>query len=818
MTSFSKIFSILHSEQVELSFPDSKVVQLFYDSRLVANVDGGLFFAFSGNKGDGHRFIPQLAQKGLTQWIISDPIWAEWLRNRGGQNWILVEDVLSGFQTITSNHRSQYTLPVIGITGSNGKTIVKEWLAQLIGSDYFICKSPKSFNSQIGVGLSVWNLSKGHTLGIFEAGISHTGEMENLRNMILPNLGILTSLGPAHEEGFNSLEEKLKEKISLFSETSDLILSDALFARFSDSISGSCKQANILTWKWEKEVLSIDNAGFFLHFKGTKIKFQLPYVDDASLENLGNSISMALHLNVESVAIQSRLSMLSLPEMRLSLKEGSNGNVIVDDTYTNDLAGLAAALQFANLQRKAGQTLVLVLSNLEESILTDSEIQNEIGSLSVSFEINNLLTIGSQFEKTNSLEPWNHLNFQNSEDLLNSKIYNSFKDSVILVKGARRFGLEILVKAWQKKVHGTHLEINLDAMVNNLNFYKSQLPANTGIMAMVKAMSYGSGGEEIARILEYHHVNYLAVAYADEGIKLREAGIKLPILVLNPMPEALQSLIDYNLEPEIYGFRILNLWIELVKSQTEGPIPPIHIKLETGMHRLGFFEKEIDLLIEILNQNPTIKLATVFSHLAGADDQNLDAYSLKQIEIFETVCQKLKEKLKQNFKKHILNSAGILRFQQATYDFVRLGIGLYGVEVNSWFQNQLEPVSKFKTTISQIKTLNANETVGYGRKGKLLKDSKIATIAIGYADGFRREFSQGAVQVKINNQWAPVVGNVCMDMTMVDVTEIAAEEGDEVVIFEDIESLMKLAKAANTIPYEILTGIGQRVKRIFFRL
>lgn len=802
------------TKQAEIYESQRPILQLFYDSRLIANGTGGLFFAFSGTKGDGHRFIPQVWEKGVNQWVISDPVWADWLHKKGGQNWILVEDVLETFQTITSNHRSSFLLPVIGITGSNGKTIVKEWLSQIIGSDYFICKSPKSFNSQIGVGLSVWNLGPGHNLGIFEAGISHSGEMEKLEKMIQPNLGILTSLGPAHEEGFASKKEKLKEKLSLFSKSDFLLMRKSLYIQYQGLISELGEKPLIKTWEWEKGTNhGINN----LNFRDQIFGFQLPFLDEASLENLGNAISMALYLDIKPETIQERLGMLSWPEMRLSLKEGINGNVLIDDSYTNDLAGLEAALQFATLQRKSEQALVLVVSDLQESLFSKEKLQLVLASLADSFRINSVLTIGAQFENAETLKAVKHTNFETTEALLQSGIYGRFNDAVFLIKGARSFGLEVLVKAWQKKVHGTRLEINLDAMVDNLNFYKSQLPKGTGIMAMVKALGYGSGGEEVARILEFHNVEYLAVAYADEGIKLRQAGIALPIMVMNPLPEALQSIVDFNLEPEIYGFRILDAWLQTIKSQKDISLPPIHIKIDTGMHRLGFFNSELEGLVEILLQNSDVKVATVFSHMAGADDPDLLDYSRLQIEKFEQASQFLREKLNQNFKRHLLNSAGILRFPDSTYDLVRLGIGLYGIEVNSWFQNQLQPVSVLKTTISQIKKLKAGETVGYGRQGKILKDSEIATVAIGYADGFRRDFSKGVAKVKIKDQWVPVIGNVCMDMTMVDVTGINAAEGDEVIIFEDANSLLKLSMAAETIPYEILTGIGARVKRIFYR-
>ena len=503
--------------------------------------------------------------------------------------------------------------------------------------------------------------------------------------------------------------------------------------------------------------------------------------------------------------------------MRLSIKEGQNGSTLIDDSYTNDLEGLEAALQFAVLQRKVGQKLKVVLSAPEQSGISISQLSIRLLYLVSVFEVDELYTIGIpalKFPKEHSVKV---LGFESADILLRNVHPGSLADSLVLVKGSRKHALENIIKAWQKKLHGTRLEINLDALVHNLNFYKSQLPPETGIMAMVKALGYGSGGEEIARVLQYHRVDYLAVAYADEGIKLRLEGIELPIMVMNPMPEAMESLVLHNLQPEIYSFRSLEAYSEVITKLNPKSIPPIHIKIDTGMHRLGFFPNEVPALINQLKQHPEIGIETVFSHLAGADQEEHTQYTLHQLEQFEIACSLIQKSINQSFKKHIVNSAGIIRFPEATYDLVRLGIGLYGIEVNSWYQNQLRPVSVLKTTISQIKPLKAGQTVGYSRMGTLEKDSLIATIAIGYADGFCRDFSNGNALVKVKNQWVPTVGNVCMDMTMINVSGLDVVEGEEVVIFDDAESLLRLASAANTISYEILTGIGQRVKRIFYR-
>ncbi len=812
---FSDLVALFPGAQCSPPGEDMEVHSLFYDSRLISNGSGGVFFAITSERADGHIYIPRAEEKGVKYWVVSDPAWAERLSQSGKQHWILVEDAVAALQKVAAAKRKEFSGPVVGITGSNGKTIVKEWLSQVLGHRFFICKSPKSFNSQIGVPISVWNLSPGHDLGIFEAGVSRSGEMEKLQAIIRPDLGILTSLGPAHAEGFAAEEEKFKEKCLLFREAKHVLLSHSLFEKHKSWLPSLLPNTRLLTWHWTHQKGNL----YTLHFQDDVCDFELPFTDVASEENLGNVISMSLFLGLTSAEIQGVLPMLSLPRMRLSLKEGMAGNQLIDDSYTNDLAGLEAALQFARLQRRGEQNLCLIVSDLEEIRIEKSALEQKLRQLVLDFHVNLLITIGRQFSESLAFGEFGHLHFDSAEDLLKSHWYRGISDSVLLIKGARRFGLENLVKAWQKKIHGTRLEINLDAMVSNLNFYKSQLPKGTGIMAMVKALGYGSGGEEIARLLEFHNVEYLAVAYADEGIKLREAGIRLPVMVMNPMPEVLESLIVHQLEPEIYNFRILEEWLQTIENQPREKIPALHLKLDTGMHRLGFFNHELEKLVAVLNQNPGLKLATVFSHMAAADEDRHQDYSLEQIRLFEEGTAYLKEHLSenQNFKRHLMNSAGILRFPQAAFDLVRLGIGLYGVEVNSWYQNQLLPVSALKTTISQIKSLKKGQTVGYGRKGILSRDSEIATISIGYADGFRRDFSLGNAKVKVKQSWVPVVGNVCMDMTMIDVTGLSAEEGDEVIIFDDSESLLYLAKAAGTIPYEILTGIGHRVKRIYFR-
>lgn len=806
---FREIQSIQGVRSLSLAGEDVEIAAFYYDSRLIPAGSHGTFFALVSDRGNGHEFIPDLLEKGIRNWVVSEEEWYRKLSQMPDQTVALAENPLKVMAELAAKHRSHFTIPIIGITGSNGKTIVKEWLCQILEGRFSVCRNPKSFNSQIGVPLSVWNLNTIHNIGVFEAGISEPGEMAVLENIIKPDLGLLTNLGSAHQEGFPSEDAKFREKVALFRNCRALILPAALKERHALILREELPNVDIHTWNWEKEI----DGKKHLRFGSHRSEFSLPFTDHASLENLGNSISMAIYLGVPAEEIQMALTGLQLPDMRLSLKAGRYGHVLVDDSYTNEPNGLEAAIQFASQQRKSGQHLVLVISDMEGNKTLAVENLGHVLSLHPVYQ---LITIGSQFRDFEILLPGGHRNFPDPASALAEINLSDFQSSVILIKGTRRFGLERLVLAWQEKNHGTVLEINLDALVHNLNFYRSKVPSGTSLMAMVKALGYGSGDAEIARLLEFHRVDYLAVAYADEGITLREAGVRMPIMVMNPTPEAMDSIFFHQLEPEIYSFRMLELYLQMKESRRHNQIPAVHLKVDTGMRRLGFLPGEVELLSGILRNNQ-IQVSTVFSHLAGADEDALIDFSLQQIEVFTSFCLSLNHNGIQGFKRHILNSAGILRFPEASMEMVRLGIGLYGIEANGKWQQYLRPVSRLKTVVSQIKEVSAGESVGYGRREFLKKDSRIATIAIGYSDGFRRAFSAGNFQIRWKNHWLPVVGNVCMDMCMIDVSGTSIAEGDEITIFENAEDVQRLAFSADTIPYEILTGIGHRVKRIFYR-
>ena len=792
--------------------PEPEIGSLFFDSRLVSTGQHGCFFAFHSSRADGHRFIPELIEKGIRNWVVSDPDWFRRLRARAGHSVALADHPEQVLSALAALHRSRFAFPLVAIAGSNGKTIVKEWLSQLVESRYAVCKNPKSYNSRIGVPLSVWNLGPAHNLGIFEAGISTKGEMQNLADILRPDLGILTNFGPAHREGFSSEEEKYREKLLLFRHTAKLILPAILLENHRDLIHESLPETRLISWSWNQ----IDGHRFRLDLEDQVHDFHLPFLDQASLENLGNSISMALLLGISASEISTALPLLNQPDMRLSLKAGRYGNTLLDDTYTNEPNGLDAALQFASLQRKESRQLVLILSDMEGFSGEESGLQQFLVSRLLAYQVSTLISIGKQFAAIPLQLPGGHRNFPDLQSLMTEVSISDFHSSIILIKGSRRFGLEQLVKAWQEKVHGTCLEINLDALIHNLNFYRSRIPPGTGIMAMVKALGYGSGDEEIARLLEFHRVDYLAVAYADEGIKLREAGIRMPVMVMNPSPDSLSALFAHNLEPEIFSFRMLDALLQAASGLATETLPPIHLKVDTGMHRLGFLPEEVHLLASRL-KGSGLKVATVFSHLAAADSRELSDFSRQQVEQFRNFCSQLNKSGIQGFRRHILNSAGILRFPQDSFELVRLGIGLYGIDASGDFQSKLRPVSRLKTVISQVKHIPAGASVGYGRREFLAKDSRIATLAIGYSDGFRRAFSAGALKIRHGSVLLPVIGNVCMDMCMIDISETNLEEGDEITIFETAEDIVQLALAAATIPYEILTGIGHRVKRIFYR-
>lgn len=808
MILFSNLESITRGKVLSLH-QDLPITTLLTDSRKASASDGSLFFAIKGEHHDGHQFIPELYNKGIRQFIVESQ--SDFLKTHRDLNVLLVRSALDAIQAIAAHQRSTIDIPVIGITGSNGKTIVKEWLYQLLSSDYKISKNPGSYNSQLGVPLSVWQLQPHHDLGIFEAGISMPDEMEKLQRVIQPTIGIFTNIGSAHDEGFSSQEQKINEKLKLFSSCKLLI-----YGKDHKAIDKAVSKTSIPTLSWgvsSTAGIQIKSEGgkhiFFL--KGTSFSLKIPFADKASIENAIHCICTLIHLGYKPDDIQERIQTVQSVPMRLELKEGINQSQIIDDTYNNDLAGIRISLEFlANQHQK--NTKRVILSDILESGLSDEALVREVAELVSKNSINHFVGIGKKLSSHQHFFPKGAQFFSSTDDFIEHFDTNKIQQEVILVKGARIFQFERIISLLQRKVHGTIMEIDLGAVVHNLNFFRAKLKPSTKIMVMVKAFAYGSGSAEIANIVQYHKVDYLGVAYADEGVDLRKNNISLPIMVMNPSEESFGLLLPNRLEPEIYSFKILNSYINFLGGR-QGTI---HIKLDTGMHRLGFDENEVTALIQTLLQNPNLKVASIFSHLAGADEHKHDSFSEQQVNLFLQGANRISEQIGYKPIYHILNSPGILRLPQFQLDMVRLGIGLYGVDPTNERFDSLRPVATLKTIISQIKKIKKGETIGYGRRGKADNDMAIGTIAIGYADGFSRAFSRGAGKVLIHGKEVPVIGNVCMDMTMVDLSGINdPQEGDEVIIFGKEYPIQKVAESIKTIPYEILTNTSERVKRVF---
>ncbi|GAB2553736.1 bifunctional UDP-N-acetylmuramoyl-tripeptide:D-alanyl-D-alanine ligase/alanine racemase [Spirosoma areae] len=825
--------------------PDLLNKQWLTDSRQVTTnaadgpVANSVFFAIRGEHHDGHDFIGELYRKGIRQFVVErtalTPDRRAELSKYSDAKVIEVDSSLQTLQTLAASHRQQVQIPVIGITGSNGKTIVKEWLAQLLADDFVVARSPKSYNSQLGVPLSVHQLNESHTLGIFEAGISQPHEMQALEAIIRPTIGIFTNIGTAHDGGFRTRKQKIAEKLRLFTRVDTLIYCRD-FADIDEEVNLLLKAVNpalqCVTWSltgkpasWQAE---LQQGQLSLTGKAGSFHLRLPFTDRASVENLLHClITMLLLRSWEAADLQTRLNRLRPVSMRLEQKEGINNCMLIDDSYNNDVAGLQLALSFLNQQRTRTRQVV-ILSDVLQSGQPEGDLYQQVGALIRANKIEQFVGIGPVVSRQAQYFAPNSLFYTTTDEFLSGFPFHDLRDSAVLVKGARPFSFERIVHRLERKVHATVLEINLDALTHNLNYYREKVGSKTKLMVMVKAFAYGSGSAEVAQLLQFHRVDYLAVAYADEGISLRQNGIELPIMVMNPAgsldrPETFAALLDYNLEPEIYSMRLLQAWGAFVAGSTGAGAGgaaaprPLHLKIDTGMHRLGFLENELNDVANYLKNNPALHVATVFSHLVGADDAQFNSFSRKQYETFLRSTATLEAALAYKPMRHLLNSAGIVRFPAYTFDMVRVGIGLYGVEASATEQSALQTVGTLRTVISQLKIVRAGESVGYSRRGVLDHDARIATLAIGYADGFDRRLGNGRGDVWVNGTRCPTVGNVCMDMTMIDVTAASATEGDEVVLFGAELPITELAERIGTIPYEILTGVSERVKRVFFK-
>ena len=801
------------------------VQQLSTDSRKVVNPDSTLFFAIKGDRNDGHIFITDLYKRGVTNFVVSD--FEEKFKDLKA-NFVVVDDGLEALQKLSAYHRRQFAIPVVAITGSNGKTVVKEWLYQLLSQDQNIVRSPKSYNSQVGVPLSVWQMKVDNELAIFEAGISKPGEMEKLQNIIHPQIGIFTNIGQAHAENFENIEQKVQEKLKLFPSTKILIyckdypvLHSEIEKQFSNS---DCPV--LFTWsrktRSDLQIARVEKKDFETEiqgiYKNSFIQIKIPFTDEASIENAILCWAFMLYWGYGNETIAERMELLSPVAMRLEMKKGINNCSIINDSYNSDIGSLTIALDFLNQQTQHTKK-TLILSDILQSGRFEDNLYGEVAELISNKKVDRLIGIGPAISRQAQLFEVDKSFFRSTDDFLNTFSPVSFRDETILLKGARPFGFERISQMIQQKTHETVLEINLNAIVHNLNYFRSKVKPGTKFMVMVKAFSYGSGSFEIANTLQFHNVDYLSVAYADEGMELRQAGITVPIMVMNPEEQSLETMIHHRLEPEIYSFRTLNSFTSALerRSKSTGFIPfPIHLEFETGMHRTGFEETELNELIVRIKNNKLLKINSIFTHLSSSEDPAHDKFTELQIERFKTMSDKIVSHFDYPILRHALNSSGILRFPDHNFDMVRLGIGLYGIASNEADQKNLQNVGTLKTTISQIKNVSPKETVGYSRKGVVNRESQVATVSIGYADGLSRRLSNGIGKMYINGKLAPIIGNICMDMCMLDITDIPAKEADEVIVFGQEHPITQIAKELGTIPYELLTNISQRVKRVYY--
>ena len=813
--------------KAQLLSPDVNAIKaedILIDSRKFIRAAKTLFFALKGDRNDGHRYIHDLYRKGIRYFVISDNRFS-----RSGlekASFFEVSDTRKALQQLAAHHRSMFDIPVIGITGSNGKTIVKEWLFQLLSPDKKIVRSPKSYNSQIGVPLSVWQMNQQHELAIFEAGISRPDEMEHLQTMIQPTLGIFTNIGEAHSEGFIGLAQKIGEKLKLFTRVKTLIYNNDQ-KELLEVIIRSGILENIGTFTWgteensdlrilEKEVIEAKTTIHAVH-QEKEISIEIPFADTASVENAIHCWAAMLSLGYDQQIIVKRMAALTPIAMRLEQKEGINNCTIINDAYNSDFNSLTIALDFMNQQNQHKEK-VIILSDILQSGRNEVDLYSSVAELLKQKGISRIIGIGEAISRHAGLFEMEKDFFPTTRDFIAGFPMASFRNQTILLKGARIFEFERINRLLQQKVHETVFEINLSALIDNLNFFRSKLKPETKVMAMVKAFSYGSGSFEIANILQFHQVDYLAVAYVDEGVELRNAGIRLPIMVMNPEEYAFDLMLKYQLEPEIFSFRALRMLEKAIRRNQLPQNKPVkvHLKLETGMHRLGFQEEEIDELISHIQANPLIYVQSVFSHLAGSDKPALDDFTRAQIVQFQHMAEKLKEKLAHHFYMHLLNSAGISRFPEAQFDMVRLGIGLYGISSHKETAERLRNVTSLRSEITQIKEVKAGESVGYNRSFMAKKEHRIATVSVGYADGLFRTLGNGNFTFWVKGVPAPVVGDICMDMCMIDVTGMDVKEGDAVIVFNAEHPVTELAAAANTIPYEVLSRISRRVKRVYY--
>ena len=808
-----------------LGHAEARISFVLTDSRSLCFPEETLFFALRSNRNDGHQYISELYRRGVRCFVVEE-VPTQATNQFGDANFLVVSSTLQALQCLAQRHRETFNIPVVGITGSNGKTMVKEWLYQLLSPQMVITRSPRSYNSQIGVPLSVWLLNSHSQLGVFEAGISQKGEMQALHNIIRPTIAVLTNIGSAHEENFSSAEEKCREKLRLFKGAQVMVYNadDEMVTRLLNETEHKGER---LAWSVKNHdaamrITKIDKQPthttiHYIYKGGEPNCFSLPFIDDASVCNSIICATVGLHLGLDASTLNLRMSKLEPVAMRLEVKEGLNGCTLINDSYNSDINSLNIALDFMNRRPDHnGQKRTLVLSDILQSGLPDKELYQEVSNLAEQRGVQKFIGIGPKICANKACIALPERYFFNSvADFIRSDVFKTLHNEVVLLKGARSFGFDQLTEQMVKKVHETTLEVNLNAMVNNLNYYRSLMHPNTKLVCMIKADGYGAGAVEIAKTLQDHRADYLAVAVADEGATLRRNGITSNIMVMNPEMTAFKTIFDYDLEPEVYSFRLLEALIKTAEKEGITGFP-VHIKLDTGMHRLGFDpDKDMPHLIERLHNQNALIPKSVFSHFAGADADEFDAFSQSQFERFDAGSKMLQAAFEHHILRHIDNSAGIEHFPQRQLDMCRLGLGLYGINPRN--NAIINNVSTLRTTILQMREVKAGDTVGYSRRGTIEHNSVIAAIPIGYADGLNRKLGNRNGYCLVNNQPAQYVGNICMDVAMIDVTGIDCHEGDSVEIFGDNLPVTELSNVLQTIPYEVLTGISNRVNRVYFQ-
>ena len=801
----------------------TQVEWLLTDSRSLVFPETTLFFALRTKVGDGHRYVADLYRRGVRNFVVGT-LPAERETAFPDANFLQVMSPLKALQRLAERHREEHDIPVIGVTGSNGKTVVKEWLYQLLSPTLHVTRSPKSYNSQVGVPLSVCLLGEHSEIGIFEAGISQPGEMAALRAIIQPTIGVMTNIGPAHQENFESVEEKCHEKLSLFQDAKVLVYC-ADDAVVDECVATSLLRGERLAWSRQNPSAALFVSAVETLERGTRITYRfhgaeaamtIPFTDDASTVNCIHCLAVLLSLNFSAEEIASRMKRLEPVAMRLEVIQGVRNCTLINDTYNSDAASLDIALDFmARRPEIQNKQKVLILSDMFQTGLPATELYAKVAELLNRRAIDHFIGVGPEISHAHSLFLMKKSFFPSGEALADSGLLDTLHDSLVLIKGSRPFGFEKITAALSLRVHETTLHVNLDALAGNLNYYRSFMKPETKMVCMVKASAYGAGSVEVAKTLQDRGVNYLAVAVADEGAELRRAGITAGIIVMNPEMTAFKTLFDYELEPEVYNFKLLDALIKAAEKEGIQGFP-VHIKLDTGMHRLGF-DPRLDLpaLIDRLHHQTSVIPRSVFSHFVGSDSPDFDDFSARQFALFDEASKTLQAAFPHKILRHICNSAGIERFPERHLDMVRLGLGLYGIDPID--NRSLQNVTTLRTTILQIRECPKGDSVGYSRRTVLERDSRIAAIPIGYADGLNRHLGNRRGYCLVNGQRADYVGNICMDVCMIDVTDTDCREGDTVEIFGDNLPPAELARLLDTIPYEILTSVSDRVKRIYFQ-